>query len=200
MKKKKTGEIMEKQKELEKIEVTMTNNPNWKKIKQIADTSIHEKLFDGEVADEETRAYMLKFLLGEKMIGFGTRRAVFEKNGYAVKIPIEVCGQGENEQEQELWNTIRRKYKKHFVPCIGGNKYYSVYELAQNVNKKEIERKENEILSWMGELEKEGFTFTDGESNRSSQWGKINEQFVLIDYGGVCLKNERKQNKKSRSY
>jgi hypothetical protein len=109
-------------------------------------------------------------------IKIGSSRAVIIINKWAIKIPINKCGIEQSNNEKLLWD----KYKKwplnpiikSFGPIII---FPKTTPLERDVDIKPI-IKETESL--INEL-----IFERGDLHRKENWGLLNDQIILIDYG-----------------
>lgn len=170
---------------VENILNEITTNPNWGKVLEIANESKFDSVL-GEMYDHE-RGKIIATLLGYPALGCGAHRVTLDVHGYAVKIPIEGVGFADNAQEQDVWSRSPEKVKKYLSPYLGGSKGIAVFEKATLIEYDDFLNLEDKPDTIVAEIEKCGVDAFDLDSDRYDQWGYIQGELRVLDYGEFSI-------------
>lgn len=144
------------------------SNPNWE--------TVLEKIKKNEFCKE--KANEVAKMLGFNFLGSGNFRFVIEVNGLAVKIPLQAVGIYDNEEEANIWKSLPNEAKKYFVPYLGGDSFFGIYEKADLINPQQYNAKYKDKV--LKELEQINVEVEDLEGY--DQWGYIGNKLLILDY------------------
>ena len=112
------------------------------------------------------------------MIRFGSSRIVFLIGKWAVKIPINKCGIEQSQQEIKTWNKYKSKPFNKIISKIG---FITIHQKAKAVDLTNFKLFRDRIVEY--EKNYPELKFKRGDIYRHENWGIVNNEFVIIDYG-----------------
>ena len=131
----------------------------------------------------EFNSMILDEILKSNPIGEGSSREIYRFNNYIIKKSKNKRGKIECSNEYYLYENIDAMYKKYLCPVIYYDDGIIVMQNTEHVNLEEFNQnilsKHENLISY---LYKE-FGMDDFDLKCHFNWGKINENYVLIDYG-----------------
>lgn len=116
-------------------------------------------------------------------IGEGSSRIVYRYENYIFKRAKNNRGNIECDNEQYLYQNIADEYRKYLCPVLHYDGDIIVMYCAEPISLDEVNENvlpnHNEIISYLCEE----FDMDDFDLKCHFNWGKINNNYVLIDYG-----------------
>lgn len=126
---------------------------------------------------------ILNNIFVSKPIGEGSSREVYRYTDFVVKKAKNPRGYKECSNEHFLYKNVSIKYKKHLCPILAYQEGVIVMSYAEPIS---LEEFNNFVLSKCSET----ITYLQDEYNMDDfdlkchfNWGKINQEYVIIDYG-----------------
>ena len=112
------------------------------------------------------------------MIRFGSSTIVFLIGKWAIKIPVNKCGVEQSYQEIKTWNKYKSKPFNKIIYKLG------VITIHQRANSFELDLF-NDFRNKIFEFEQiyPELKFKRGDIYRHENWGIVDGEFVIIDYG-----------------
>lgn len=164
----------------------LQNHPNWNKILDIIKTEL-PILGVPKYGHEKERAHLISDLLKIPLLDYGSCRAVLDLSEFVIKIPLQPEGIEENKQEILLWTSMPTEAKKFFTPYLGGHATCAIFKKVSSIESLITivgeDCYKSEISSIVNQLTTLGVIIDDCTDERYDQWGLLEEQLVIADYG-----------------